>query len=231
MNYYPYNGTYSSPTIQFFVLIVTCNHLAPTVAAAIIPLHRPRHKTGLLPSVSIISRAQGNNIEIITSLRRRIMITISTTIAIITPVLLPKATGGAALLPASSHRHCHRPTPTTNNHDHDDDNDAASPLLPASRSSCHHDKSPYPSYMAEGAAGRHPEEASSSLCRSRGEVVCGGPGMRCRQRTGGSDNESEPHLSRHEKNRPNLSRPLPHGMTESRPMPAPLPSLSSSSPP
>ena len=82
------------------------------------------------------------------------MVNISTTITIITPVLLPKATGGAALLPASAHRHCRRPIPTTNNHDHDDDDDTTSPPLPPSRSSCHHDKVPHPGYkLAEGAAG------------------------------------------------------------------------------
>ena len=35
--------------------------------------------------------------------------------------------------------------------------------------------------------------------------------MCCRQRTGGSDNESEPHLSRHENNRPIISAHCPKG--------------------
>ena len=95
------------------------------------------------------------------------------------------------------------------------------PPLPPIRLSHHHDNAPQLGCeWAERAAGGHPEETSSSLHRSCREIIRGGPGMRCQQRTGRSDDASDPHLSRPKKNRSNFPCPLPHMTTTSRPTPA-----------
>ncbi len=152
--------------------------------------------------------------------------------AIIAVILLPKVTNGAAFLPVLANRRCCQPTPTTTTRK----TKTTMPHPPKSpRLPCHCAKAPQLGCeWAEGVVGRRQGDAIIALpgrsCRER-EVVRGGPGMRCWQKTGGSSNESTQHICRPKNNRPDFLRLPPHAMAKSRPSIPALSSLSSSSSP